>query len=205
VDRRGRIEASVDVARYVVAVMMLVSVPISLSLWYFIHPFAHGWRRLGPVWTYAILAVPSLAIGLGLFRFRQSLLGRDLGTNPLVIALTVPAAVAGILVARARRRHLTQKILVGVPELSSTDASRLLTEGIYARVRNPRYLEFLLFVLVYVGFANYAGTWVLYALCFPAIHLVVVLEERELLDRFGEKYEAYRRRVPRYLPRRRPS
>jgi protein-S-isoprenylcysteine O-methyltransferase Ste14 len=192
----------VDVARYVIAVMILVSVPISLSLWYFIHPFARAWRRLGPIWTYAILAVPSLVIGLGLFRFRQLLLGRDLGTNPLLIALTVPAAVAGILVARARRRHLTQKILVGVPELSSTDASRLLTEGIYARVRNPRYLEFLLFVLVYVGFANYAGTWVLYALCFPAIHLVVVLEERELLDRFGEKYEAYRRRVPRYLPRR---
>jgi protein-S-isoprenylcysteine O-methyltransferase Ste14 len=192
-------------ARYAIAVLMLVSVPISLGLWYLIHPFARAWRRVGPIWTYVILAGPATAVGAGLWRYRKILLGRDLGTNSLIIALTVPAAVAGILVARARRRHLTQKILTGVPELSRADKGRLLTEGIYGRVRNPRYLEFLLFVLVYVGFANYAGTWVLYILCFPAIHAIVLLEERELHDRFGEEYEAYRRRVPRYLPRRRAS
>ena len=53
----------------------------------------------------------------------------------------------------------------------------------------------------YVAFANYSGAWVLYALAFPAIHLVVLLEERELRERFGAEYEDYCRRVPRYLPR----
>jgi protein-S-isoprenylcysteine O-methyltransferase Ste14 len=193
-----------NVARHAIAVMMLVSVPISLGLWYFIHPFARAWRRVGPIWTYLILTPPSLALGAVLWRYRRVLLGRDLGTNLPIIALTIPAAVAGILVARARRRHLTQKILTGIPELSQAGKGRLLTEGIYGRVRNPRYLEFLLFVLAYVGFANYAGTWILYGLCFPAIHLIVLLEERELRDRFGEEYEAYCRRVPRYVPRRGP-
>jgi len=188
-----------DVARYVIAVMMLVSVPISLGVWYLIHPFARAWRRVGPVWTYVILSVPAFGVGAALWRHRDVLLGRDLGTNPLIIALTVPLAVAGILVARARRRHLTQKILTGIPELSPRDKGRLLTGGIYARTRNPRYLEFLLFVAVYVGFANYVGTWILYALCFPALHAVVLLEERELRDRFGEEYEAYCRQVPRFF------
>ena len=50
--------------------------------------------------------------------------------------------------------------------------------------------------------ANHVGTWLLWALCFPGVHLVVRLEERELRERFGTAYEAYCRRVPRYLPRR---
>jgi len=88
-----------------------------------------------------------------------------------------------------------------MPEISRRDKGRLLTGGIYGRTRNPRYLEILTFSFVYTAFANYAGIWVLYALMFPALHLVVLLEERELRDRFGAEYEEYRRRVPRYLPK----
>ena len=36
-------------------------------------------------------------------------------------------------------------------------------------------------------------------------HLIAVLEERELRDRFGEEYEAYCRKVSRFLPRMRSS
>ena len=116
--------------------------------------------------------------------------------------LAVPAAVVGIRIARARRRFLTQRILVGVPEISNSDKGQLITGGIYGRVRNPRYLEFLLLSFVYVAFVNYLGIWLLYAVMFPAIHLVVLLEERELRERFGAEYEEYCRRVPRYTPKR---
>ena len=91
-----------DTARYVIAVMVLLSVPIGLGSWFFIHPFARTWR---------------------------------------------------------------------------------------------------LFVLAYVAFANYTGTGILYVLTFPAAHAVVLLEERELRDRFGCEFDEYCRRVPRYLPR----
>ena len=190
-----------DRLRYFLAVTMLVTVPISLGLWYAIHPFARLWRRVGPAATYAVLAVPATALGAWLWIQRRTLLGRDLGAQPLLAALGVLAFAVAIAIARKRRRHLTQRILTGVPELSG-EKGTLLTEGLYARTRNPRYLEFLFFVLGYVAIANYAGTWVLWVLCFPAIHLVVLLEERELRDRFGAEYDDYCRRVPRYLPRR---
>ena len=35
----------------------------------------------------------------------------------------------------------------------------------------------------------------------PILHLVVLLEERELLERFGDAYRDYAGRVPRYVPR----
>ncbi len=190
-----------DSIRYVLAVLMLVSVPIGLGLWSVIHPFAHLWRRIGPIATYAVLAVPACALGLWLWAHRAGLLGRDLGTQPILVLLGVLAFTVGAAIALERRRQLTHRILIGVPELSG-ERGQLLTRGMYARTRNPRYLEFLFFVLGYVAIANFTGTWVLWLLCFPAIHVVVLLEERELLDRFGAEYEDYCRRVPRYLPRR---
>jgi protein-S-isoprenylcysteine O-methyltransferase Ste14 len=191
-----------DKARYFIAVLMLICVPPAILLWYAIHPFAREWRRIGAAGTYLVLSVPVFGIGWLAWHWRDALLGTDFGTQPLLFGITVAASVGGALIARARRRHLTQRILMGVPELSRSDKGRLLTDGIYARVRNPRYLEFMSFILAYVSFANFAGTWVLALLVFPATHVLVLMEERELLERFGAEYEDYCRRVPRWIPRR---
>ena len=191
-----------DKARYFIAAMMFISVPPAISLWYVIHPFARAWRRIGAAGTYLVLSVPAIGLGWLAWHWRAPLLGADLGTQPALIVLAVALMFVGAGIALARRRYLTQRILVGVPELSRTDKGRLITEGIYARVRNPRYLEFVAFILAYVSFANYAGTWVLSVLTFPALQAVVLLEERELRERFGAEYEAYCRRVPRWIPRR---
>jgi protein-S-isoprenylcysteine O-methyltransferase Ste14 len=188
-----------DELRHALGLIVLVTVPVNLGVWLLIHPLARTWRRVGPVGSYAALTVPSLAVAAWLWSSRRTLLGADLGLHPVLVAIAVGAFAAAIAIARVRRRQLTSRILAGVPELSR-DKGRLLTEGIYARTRNPRYLEFLLFALGFVAIANHAGTWLLWALCFPGVHLVVLLEERELRDRFGAEYDAYCRRVARYLP-----
>lgn len=188
-------------ARHVIAVMQLLTIPSAIGLWLAIHPFARYWRKIGPAATYAVLLIPVLGLNWWLWPWRDRLLGTDFGMRPALLAVAVLAATAGGWIARARRRHLTQRILVGVPELSSSDQGRLLTEGIYARVRNPRYIEFLCFILACACVTNYSGTWALVVLCVPGLHAVVLLEERELRDRFGTGYDDYCRRVPRWLPR----
>jgi len=50
-------------------------------------------------------------------------------------------------------------------------------------------------------FCNYLAVWILLALFVPAIYGVVLLEERELKQRFGRQYEQYCRDVPRFVPR----
>ena len=92
-------------------------------------------------------------------------------------------------------------VLAGLPELSPDKRpGRLLTDGIYGRIRHPRYVEVLLFTVAYAFFANYVGTYVTAALTVPALCLTVILEERERRDRFGAEFEAYSRRVPRFIP-----
>lgn len=83
------------------------------------------------------------------------------------------------------------------------DAPRRLVEvGPYRRVRNPIYIAALLIVLgeawlfLSVDLLLYAG-----ALAVGFHLLVVTYEEPRLRARFGEQYDDYRRRVPRWIPR----
>ncbi len=186
--------------RQFIAVMLLLTLPSAIGLWCAIHPLARAWRRIGATATYLVLSIPAFGLGWLLWERRASLIGTDFGTQPGLLVLGAVAAVAGGWIARQRRRHLTQRILVGVPELSATDKGHLLSEGIYAKVRNPRYIEFMLFVLAYACVANFSGTWLLVLLSVPAMHVIVLLEESELRDRFGSEYHDYCRRVPRWRP-----
>ena len=184
--------------------MLLLALPPSLLLWVVIHPLARFWRRLGFGWTYALLSVPCAVVMGTTWAARRRLLGADLGTSwPLVVVAAACAVVAAVL-ARERGRLLTFGILAGRPELSPARyPGRLLTEGVYARIRHPRYVEVVIGTLAYALFANHVGTYVLWLLLLPTLLFVVRLEERELRERFGGAWEEYAQRVPRLIPRRR--
>jgi len=187
--------------RYILALLVVVCVPPGVALWLVIHPLAGFWRRLGPGWTYAILSVPTLGGIAVLFLARRTLLGADLGTNAWLIALAIPCAAIWIVLALRRRRRLTFRILAGWPELSRDQPGVLLTDGIYATMRHPRYVEVVLGTASYCLIANYLGVYIVLAASMAVLYVVVLLEERELRRRFGDAYDAYARRVPRFIPR----
>lgn len=187
--------------RYVFAVLSVVGLPPAVAWWYLVHPFIGFWRNVGVIRTLGTVGLLMGAAMVGLWFVREPLLGADLGTHVWLLAPGAGLIIVAALMGARRRRYLTFRILSGVPELQH-DAGTLLTEGPYARVRHPRYLEVLVGMTGYALVANYAGVYLLTLLCAAALHGVVLLEERELLDRFGAAYEEYRARVPRYLPRR---
>jgi protein-S-isoprenylcysteine O-methyltransferase Ste14 len=79
--------------------------------------------------------------------------------------------------------------------------NELVTQGPFAYVRHPLYSTLLISLppLFIVWFSDllFLFPWVLMlVLC----HYVVHLEERNLIEAFGEEYERYRRYVPALLP-----
>ena len=78
--------------------------------------------------------------------------------------------------------------------------------GPYRYVRNPMYIGAAL-VLGGYGLRERSAAIAMFALAFLLVfHVFVVLvEEPGLERRFGESYLAYKRKVPRWLPRRPPS
>lgn len=77
----------------------------------------------------------------------------------------------------------------------------LVAHGVYARVRHPMYLALFLHSL---GQALVLPNWIAGPSYFVAFGLLFALrvqaEERMMLERFGEAYEAYRARTKRLVP-----
>lgn len=92
--------------------------------------------------------------------------------------------------------------LISASTMSSMTLStdRLVTTGIYGRVRNPLYLGDL---LLFVGYGLFLPLPI--AAAFIAFHVVrtlrlIAFEESQLSERHGAAFDDYRRRVPRLWP-----
>jgi len=78
---------------------------------------------------------------------------------------------------------------------------RLITHGIYRRLRHPMYLALLLYA---VGQALVLPNWVAGPSCAAAMALLVALrigpEEQMMVETFGQEYEGYRATTKRLVP-----
>lgn len=88
--------------------------------------------------------------------------------------------------------------------VSKTDKTELVTNGIYGFSRNPAFLGF---DLLYIGILLMFFNWILFGVSVFTIimyHLQIVnVEEDFLLTAFGNEYLQYKKRVCRYMGRKR--
>jgi protein-S-isoprenylcysteine O-methyltransferase Ste14 len=78
----------------------------------------------------------------------------------------------------------------------------LVTDGLYARVRHPQYAGLFLVTTGMLVQWPTLVTLLMWPVLVWAYHRLAKREEREMLARFGDAYETYRRAVPAYVPRR---
>ncbi len=171
------------------------------AFWLTLHPFAAHWRVRGrdsykvilPLWlVYIFIAIAAL------FPWRT----RSLYTSPYAYIPGALLVLSGLLLYVLSSRDFSHVQLSGLAEVEpDRHTQRLVTTGIRARVRHPIYLGHLCELL---GWTIAFGTFSLFALSAFAIatgFFMLRLEDRELEQRFGDEYSAYRRQVPAILPR----
>jgi protein-S-isoprenylcysteine O-methyltransferase Ste14 len=75
-----------------------------------------------------------------------------------------------------------------------------VTDGIYVRVRHPQYSGlFLITIGMLVQWPTFL-TLLMWPLLSLAYYRLALREEKEMIQRFGNEYEAYRDRVPAFVP-----
>lgn len=79
---------------------------------------------------------------------------------------------------------------------SYMDTCMVVDQGLYAIVRHPQYLGYILFFVGFFFLTQNGVSLVLAAFGILSIVFHTLREERECLERFGGSYAAYRRRVP---------
>jgi methanethiol S-methyltransferase len=108
----------------------------------------------------------------------------------MVLGYTLVFAGASLVADGWRRIHQARR------------DDKLMTDGVYARVRHPQYTG--LFLIVFGEGVVHWPTIVSLA-AFPVIVVAYTLlarqEERQMLDKFGDEYREYQRRVPMFIPR----
>ena len=136
--------------------------------------------------------------------FAAGLVSIIIGTSHAPAAVRVLGAVmsaAGTIVFIAAVQTMRDSWRAGV---SKTDKTELVTNGIYQISRNPAFLGF---DLLYIGTLLMFFNWILCVLTVFAVimyHLQIVsVEEEFLLAAFGNEYLQYKKKVCRYLGRKR--
>lgn len=146
---------------------------------------------------------------MGNFLFRY----RSYTPVPLVLLLvwqaetTYPQVLWGLALMACGEllRLVAVRSAGGITRTRRIGARQLITWGLYSYTRNPLYIGNLLLWTGAVLFA--AGRympWLLaavFVLFLVQYTLIVSLEEAKLAELFGESYTAYRRSVPRIVPR----
>ena len=184
------------------AAFTIVAVPPFALFWFFVHPFTRGWRKLGPAKAYPILAAILVTMMVILYQSRVPLLRLHSPVSRPLAALAALVFLASLALGVLRTRRLSPAVLFGIPQLADRAyPGVLITDGIYAYLRHPRYVQVLLGLAAVALFTNYLTVYIIAAAYLPIMYLVVLLEERELRDRFGRQYQDYANRVPRFFPR----
>jgi protein-S-isoprenylcysteine O-methyltransferase Ste14 len=151
-------------------------------------PDKSGWRHIAALTLFRGFC--GLTVGFALLDLIGSGWGQPVN---YLLGLPVMAAAYGVTLWGYRSLGL---------ENTYCGAEGLVTQGLYAYTRNPQYVSS---VLATLGLAITAGSWLVLGLAgalFVIYLLFALNEERWLAERYGQAFQDYRKRTPRFVGRR---
>ena len=106
--------------------------------------------------------------------------------------------LAGIIIRWVAIIQLGKSFTVDV---AITEVARIKTDGLYKQVRHPSYLGLLLIIIGFSATMNSLYSFfILVVPVFLAITYRISIEERVLIDEFGESYIRYMAKTKKIIP-----
>ncbi len=117
---------------------------------------------------------------------------------PSCMIATLAAAISVLLLRSALSAAGDKTLDVA---FTSDGPDRLVTEGIYAHVRNPLYMSYLIYWAGWVALTRAHPLAIVGFVAFAGIYWLAVRQEEAFLkQRFGDLFLSYRSRTGRFLP-----
>lgn len=149
------------------------------------------------VFAYLSVAVPWLILGLIAFLNQDLIFGDQFETSFVLQGVAVLCMICAVVIDWQVITKLGFKRLVCVSELEGK--GKLVTTGVYRYARHPRYVEFPLWAF---GFGLLLGYYFLLWFgfyLFISLWIESYFEEAELVERFGDAYRQYQKKVRRFF------
>jgi protein-S-isoprenylcysteine O-methyltransferase Ste14 len=185
------------------AITLLIAIlwPIIPLWWIPVHGANKLIRKLGFA-IYPIFFVLWVFIAYPIYINRVFLLGFRIDFSIIIRAMGTFCAFAGLVLQLWTLKALTATVITGVPEIINGSKARLVMHGPFSRVRHPTYLSHTLFFTGIFLLTGVFATGFIALIDLLIVTLIIIpLEEKELLQRFGDEYRSYMARIPRFIPR----
>lgn len=184
-----------------IALITIIIWPVIPIFWTPVH-FAPGFFRKLGLFTYVMPLLTWLPAAYLIYRNRAALLSSQVEFSPVIQISGIVLLVSGTLIHIWTGKLLSIWGLLGLPEVYMRAKGQLVADGAFSIVRHPTYLAHtLMFSGVYLISGVLAALIVTLLDLLFVQALIIPLEEKELMERFGDEYREYARRTPRFLPR----
>ena len=183
-----------------IALITIIIWPIVPLFWIPVHGLSRIFKRLG-ILTYVMPLITWLPLAYLIYSQRFFLL-QFKAALPTTLNITgIIFLVAGTLLHIWTGKLLGLWGLVGLPEISSKIKSKLVADGPFSVVRHPTYLAHTVMFFGIFLITETAAVGIVTLLDFVLVNVIIIpLEDRELLKRFGEDYKKYKEKVPGFFP-----
>lgn len=183
-------------AGWIALIVLFMQLPIPLY-WFVLHPAKDFWRGRGNLAYVAALSLSWLPVSVLLVVYHGELI-RSGSPAPGRFIVGVALIVLELWVFLRVKRDLGGARLIGATEISG--GGQIEEAGIYAQIRHPRYVGSFLALVGACLIAGTRMTCIMVAIWTILTAAAIGMEERELSIRFGNSYQEYCRKVPRFVP-----
>jgi protein-S-isoprenylcysteine O-methyltransferase Ste14 len=180
-----------------VALITIILWPVVPLFWIPVHGLSRFFKKLG-IFTYIMPLVTWLPLAYAIY-FNSDFMLRFTIQMPVVVNIIgIVLLTIGTILQLWTGKLLGLLGLMGLPEISTKQESQIVARGAFAIVRHPTYLAHTLMFFGIFMMTEVITVGILTFLDFVIVNAVIIpLEEKELLNRFGKEYEEYQKLVSR--------